>query len=191
MRLQHDHYPTDERLVEELMDILHIAGIQNLGYVLEPCAGAGDIARALAPHARKIVTNDLVHKTADLNMDASKPRFWVNIARPDWVVTNPPYESEILNEILARSLTYSTLGTIMLLRLSFLEPTTKVNPRETLLRGWNDNLRFVIPISGPRPSYTQDGKTDSVTTGWFVWDHSWSWSARGILSPFQFITNWR
>jgi len=53
----------------------------------------------------------------------------------------------------------------MLLRLSFLEPTAKVNPRGPWLAECPPSRLIVLP----RCSYTGDGRTDSVTTAWMIW----------------------
>jgi hypothetical protein len=51
----------------------------------------------------------------------------------------------------------------MLLRLSFLEPTRERGP---WLAANPPDLVIVLP----RISFTGDGKTDSVTCAWMIWD---------------------
>jgi hypothetical protein len=126
----------------------------------------------------------------DYHYDAATDELWQKVARPDWVIGNPPFNQ--LVPILRRSLAHSHLGVAFILRLTALEPACTRSERGELLDEYADNLRYVMPFSGPRPSFTDDGKTDSVTTAWFVWMHGHSWrDFVGIQSPFQFIMNWK
>ena len=83
----------------------------------------------------------------------------------DWVVTNPPYKMPLCRDIVANAVAFARVGVAMLLRLSFLEPTAKVNPRGPWLAS-NPPSRILIL---PRYSYTQNGKSDSCTTAWMIW----------------------
>lgn len=126
----------------------------------------------------------------DYRFNAGGDVLWRLIPRPDWVIGNPPFNQ--LEDILEKSLVNSTVGVAFILRLSALEPACTRSRRGEIMEAWADNLRFVMPFSGPRPSFTGDGKTDSVTTAWFVWMHNHSWKEFiGIQSPFQFIMNWK
>lgn len=126
----------------------------------------------------------------DNHFDAATDALWHNVGKFDWVIGNPPFSQ--LEPILERSLAHSARGVAFILRLTALEPACKRSERGELLDYFADNMRFIMPFSGPRPSFTEDGKTDSVTTAWFVWMHGWSWSNYvGVRSPFQFIMNWK
>jgi hypothetical protein len=191
-----DNYPTHSSLARELAGLLAAAGyIQTFQLAFEPCAGAGQLARPLRVVFSEVFTNDIDKQYGtDFSFDATDSREWRNVPRIDWVITNPPF-SEAL-PIIENALTHAKIGVAMLLRLSFLEPTSTKNkrllyPRSTFWESATDQLRFLVPIGSPRPSFSTNGKTDSVTTAWYVWDQGWSWKQAGIACPFQFITDWR
>jgi hypothetical protein len=78
-----------------------------------------------------------------------------------WTVTNPPFNKAI--EILQYAFKYSTHGVAFFMRLSFLEPTKDRTP---FLLAHPPTQIIVMP----RVSFTGDGKTDSVTCAWFIWE---------------------
>ena len=49
-------------------------------------------------------------------------------------------------------------------------------------------MRHLIVFSQPRPSFTGNGRTDSTTTAWLVWqkDHNLEQGAKLV-----YATNWR
>jgi hypothetical protein len=146
--------------------LAHVPEIQ--GTVLEPCAGDMSIARILsAEGGLKVVTNDIdPQRPADHHSDASDPRF-ATLMAPfiDWVVTNPPYQMPLCTEIVANSLRIARVGVAMMLRISFKEPTAKVNPRGPFLEQHPLARELVMP----RHSFTGNGKSDSATTAWMIW----------------------
>lgn len=68
-------------------------------------------------------------------------------------------------QIVARAYEAARVGIAMMLRLSFKEPTAKVNPRGPWLI-LNPLTRELVM---PRHSFTGNGKSDSVTTAWMIW----------------------
>ena len=133
------------------------------GSILEPCVGGGDIARQLPGDVR---TNDIdPNVTADQHLDAASPSFWAGLGDADWIVSNPPYAQPACRDIVRCAVAHARVGVAMLLRLSFLEPTAKINPRGPWLAECPPSRLIVLP----RCSYTGDGKTDSVTTAWMIW----------------------
>lgn len=126
------------------------------------------------------------------HVDASKLKsWWDTFPVVDWVVTNPPYTTGVLEKVLEASLAYVRHGVAMLLRLSAMEPVIKRGTRGHILQSYADCMRYLMPFSDPRPRYDRTKKgTDSVTTAWFVWDKGWSWKQNGMESPFQFVTGW-
>jgi hypothetical protein len=181
-----DQYFTHEALVSALLEVQPISG-----NVLEPCSGNGHITDTL--HARQstwfVITNDIdVNMRAQYHVDArlSSSPIW-GLGTIDWVITNPPFNAAA--DILFSAWGTARVGVAMLLRMSFMEPTKK---RGDWLQDHADHLRHFIPISQPRPSFTDNGKTDSVTTAWFVWLKDFSWKRdAGIPSPFNFVMRWR
>tara|TARA_R110000824_G_scaffold32908_3_gene106098 strand:- start:10285 stop:10866 length:582 start_codon:yes stop_codon:yes gene_type:complete len=140
------------------------------GVVLEPCAGDGGIARVILDECKPdggVYTNDINEwcNAADSHWDAALDEMQVAIGAVDWIVTNPPYTQPVCRDIVMQSVKHARVGVAMLLRLSFLEPTAKKNPRGPWLKD-NPPSRILVL---PRHSYTQDGKSDSCTTAWMIW----------------------
>src|SRR6266545_2965238 len=150
MRRDLDFYPTVKRLIDALLEHVKIEGV-----IFEPCNGQGHISKYL----NNPITNDIVG-----GFDATKYLWWDKMnPKPDWTVTNPPFSSAY--RIVVNAVNYSTVGAAVLLRLSFLEPTRE---RERFLNRQPPNKLIVLP----RYSFTEDGKTDSVTCAWMIWDKS-------------------
>lgn len=158
-RRKNDFYPTPSGATRALMLDKDIrAGLRDGMSVLEPCVGAGDMARIISDyHAGPLTVSDLDTKwDCDFYADASK-----TIYNPvDWVITNPPFSDAM--DVLKNLYPQAREGLALLLRVSFSEPTQD--------RG--DWLQQTPPskiIHVPRISFTGDGKTDSVHTAWFIW----------------------
>lgn len=180
-----DLYTTERPITEALLERVFIRGI-----VYEPCVGPGHMARVLEEqeHISEVITNDVDRQwPAAYHGDAGEPtaKIWTHWTRPDWVVTNPPFSEAY--QILPLSLYHARVGVAFLLRLTYMEPA---NGRGDWLQQWADKQKYQI-VFNPRPSFTHDGKTDSVTCAWFVWEKGWSWRGAGIGCPFQFVTGWR
>jgi hypothetical protein len=149
-----DYYPSGTRAAAALYG--RLPGIRH---VAEPCVGTGDL---VADSWLDVMwTNDIDHtRQADYRLDAAQRESWLVFPRPRWVVTNPPFSQAAA--ILANALEFATDGVAMILRLSFLEPCAG---REQLLLLRPPTRLIVLP----RMSFTNDGKTDSVTCAWMVW----------------------
>lgn len=159
-RRENDFYPTPEFATKALLENVPIGGI-----VLEPCSGDGDIVRVLKKHPgiEHVTTNDLSwYRHAQYQEDATKQTIY-DMADFDWIVTNPPFSHAY--EILERAHKNAEYGVALLLRLSFLEPTYKRGP---FLFETPPNKLLILP----RISFTGDGKTDSTTCAWIIWDKS-------------------
>lgn len=162
-RRANDWYPTPSWATQMLVDRVMMGG-----FVLECCSGDGAIANALktsTPKAHLVTTNDLDPKwEADYQADATDARWWNShevACRWNWVVTNPPFN--VAAKILPLAVEHAFNGVAMLLRLSYLEPCA-------------GRVRWLVEhpptrlIVLPRISFTGDGKTDSVTCAWYVWE---------------------
>lgn len=148
--------------------------------LFEPCVGDGAIVREL-PLPWWVVTNDVVVREPflpDFLLDARRPESWDAFARLgpfDVVATNLPFD--VAFDIAPHAYAHAEGLLALLLRLSWMEPTEDRGP-------W---LRDHPPTSAivlPRTDYRGNGKTDSVTSAWFLWD-------RGLglqLPPFDFVT---
>lgn len=142
--------------------------------VLEPCCGNLDIVNSFRGdfHTKDLAwqTNDLdVRTPADTHRDACHSSFWYDLPRPEWVISNPPFSCA--GDIVWQALNSATEGVAMLLRLSFLEAARG--------REWLTLRPPSKVIVLPRISFTPDGKTDSVTCAWMIWNQRWS-DDRGV-----------
>lgn len=179
MRRAHDFYPTPAALTAVLLDLVP----EIAGTAMEPCAGNGAMAEALQRGGRLagIKTNDILASYGcTVTSDARDPDAAVWQEAADWVITNPPFTWA--GEILANAWDCAGKGVAMLLRLTFLEPTVA---RAELLQELAPHLSDVIVFGQPRPSFTDDRRTDSVTTAWLVWQKGWDQGAR-----VRFATGW-
>lgn len=181
-RRQHDKYFTPQSAILELPILVPFSASEGL-HVLECCSGRNDIADALVSTMQSpasiadalsgvggatgvVWTNDLfpssdlLNALPDFALDASLPSSWEQFPVVDWVVSNPPFS--IAHEIVPLALEHARVGVAMLLRLSFLEP---VKNRVSFLQAHPPTAITVLP----RISFTDDGKTDSVTCAWLVW----------------------
>lgn len=158
-RRSYDWYPTPGYATRRLVDHATIDGT-----VLEPCVGAGDISNMLQQYslANKIIRNDVdPMREAEFHMDARLPETWAAFPPCDWVVTNPPFS--VASEIVPLAYDHAGIGMALLLRLSYLEPC---KGRGAWLAAYPPLSLFVLP----RISFTGDGRHDSVTCAWMVWD---------------------
>lgn len=141
--------------------------------VLDPCAGEGailDVIQRMLPEAT-IWGNDIDPDRgwppgADATIWAGWEKMRDDLGRPAWVITNPPWS--LAHEIIPHALNTAKVGVAMHLPLRFMEPT---GDREMVLRAYP--WTFQIVLGQPRPSYTEDGGTDSATSFWAVWVKDW------------------
>ena len=172
MRRPNDFYPTPAALTAVLLDLVP----ELAGSAVEPCAGDGAMADALRRSGRLtgVKTNDILAGFGcTTTSDARDLGAAVWQGTVDWVITNPPFTWS--NEILANAWAHAGKGVAMLLRLTFLEPTVA---RADLLQQLAPFLSDMIVFGQPRPSFTDDRRTDSVTTAWLVWQKGWNQGAR-------------
>lgn len=164
MRRKNDFYPTPEFGTQELLRYVpHISGV-----ISECCVGDGAIARVIDGGDRVVYGSDIdPQMNCSFCGDATRQDFWEGMRdlmpeeRIDWVVTNPPFN--VAAQIVPLAYEFADKGIAMLLRLSFLEP---VEDRGAWL---NENPPTKLIVL-PRISFTGNGKTDSVTCAWMVWE---------------------
>lgn len=189
-RRANDFYPTPVRLTEQLLKHVPIRG-----NVLEPCAGDGAIAHVLTKEKgiRQIITNDINKEYCwNLTQDATDPNvamwqrewLWYPYNKPTWVITNPPFNQAAA--ILKNAFNCTGFGVAFLLRLSFLEPATQSDNRAAWLKAHEKNMSDLLIFGSPRPSFTSNGRHDSVTTAWMVWKKEHSGGTN-----IKFITDWK
>lgn len=161
-RRPHDQYFTPASACEVLKR--HWDGWKSADCLIEPCVGRGDIVDAF--QFRPWMTFDIdLAMVANAHADMTQPRSWRGIhsalgSSNCTVITNPPFScaSSIICNALMRDYPVAAL-----LRLSFLEPTKDRGP-------WLAENPPDLVIVLPRISFTGDGKTDSVTCAWMIWD---------------------
>lgn len=164
-RRKHDFYPTPGWATEALFEYCPQFFLASAA--VEPCAGDGAISDVLRKHFADLKTSDIDPlRKVDNICDASTLEVDPDIA----VITNPPF-----NQALTIVRNFVEQGNIcaFLLRLSFLEPT---EARGNWLHRNSPSGLIVLP----RISFTGDGKTDSVTCAWMVWN---------MVSPFGVIVH--
>jgi hypothetical protein len=171
MRRKNDAYYSAQWMTDRLLDHVHIGG-----RVLEPCCGRNDIAFPLMRAGLAVDTNDLDELViASTHGDYLARVFLTSTGeRYDWVVTNPPFKDAMA--FLKKALQESTCGAALQLRLTFLEPT---KDRVEFLRLFPPTTVIVLP----RYSFTGDGKSDSVTTAWMVWDKRPPYTQKLVIAP--------
>ena len=151
-RRLHDFYETPEYYVRLIQQ-----WISSDKVIFEPCAGDHAIAR-FYPVAE---TNDLdPTRPADFHFDAAEP--WPFSKPFDAIVTNPPFKQAfpILQQCLLQD---PVCPVALLLRLSFFEPTRE---RATYLGEHPPSGLIYLP----RYSFTGNGKSDSTTCVWGLWN---------------------
>lgn len=166
MRRPNDFYPTPAWATEVLLDVLDLPST-NISF-FECCDGDADISNVIRARWPRVVwTNDIApmsidqHYQLDAGDEANWIKHWSGRVGHDWVITNPPFNQAAKIVPLAHK--YAQRGIAMLLRLSFLEP---VEDRGAWLNANPPTGMIVLP----RISFTGNGKTDSVTFAWMVWD---------------------
>lgn len=130
--------------------------------VIEPCVGAGDLVGPLREAGHHVVTVDLDRTCeADHHLDMREAASWAQLPPAKWVISNLPFSVAL--EILRHAYEHASVGVAAILRLTFLEPTED-------RADWLDAHPLTKQIVLPRYSFTGDGKVDSVTCAWMIWE---------------------
>jgi len=189
-RIAFDVYKTHSEVTQNLFRIWRPATPFSMNEdmtILEPCSGDGAMANIIqlaVPEAR-VLTNDIrIEVKCNAHLDAtliSSWEHWRDNENVDWVITNPPFKH--VPQILPLAYGFAGMGVAMLLRLTYLEPTSNRS-------GWlkENPPTGIFPISQPRPSFrtskTGAKRTDSVGVAWMVWE-------KGVhTTTVDFITDW-
>ena len=153
-RRKNDAYFTPEKAVNVLLDNHK----KISGNVLEPCCGEGSIVNQLIENGLRCVGTDIA---INPERDATKEEYWKLFNGFDWVITNPPFNCA--HEIIPLAYENCKVGIAFLLRLSYLEPCQ--NRASWLVE--HPPTKIIVM---PRISFTNNGKTDSMTTAWIIWE---------------------
>lgn len=165
-----DQYYTPASAAEMLRRHMEHSGELREGDTIwEPASGHGAIARPFAKY--DIFMSDLDPPDGalmptlkgDFLSDDSVAEIMATfeVDRFDWIITNPPYRqaTDFVHQAMGLS-----IGVAMLMRLTYLEPANKRNPRRDILKDMS--WAGVLP---ERLSFTGDGKKDFTTHVWCVW----------------------
>lgn len=165
-----DNYPTPGWCVKRFLEAVPLP----VGTWLEPCAGDGAIIKAVhevidptklqwtaveirgetIPLLKQVIIDDGVIHADFLNAPISEDNFkFYNVA-----ITNPPFS---LAQPFIERCRYMAHNTVMLLRLNFAASES----RATFMRETQPDI-WVLPN---RPSFVEDGSTDSIEYAWFHW----------------------
>lgn len=181
-RAPQDSYETPPSAILPLFE--HPEGIDPKKYrnILEPCAGSGNILRALrqAGATGRLQAVELYERREAVTsgefslMDIADYIYWDDFRTlyPEWnigtsfdlIITNPPYS--IAQAIIDRAFNIAQPDTViaMLLRINFLASQNR--------REWWESPRRApsrLGILTKRPSFT-GGKTDATEYAWYIWD---------------------
>lgn len=160
-----DDFPSPRWPVHRLLEAYQLPG----GVWLEPCAGEGSIIKAVNEFRSDVIwlANEInpgceSSLLAIPNMHAvavsDARQLTLACAPPAVIITNPPFM--YAEEILERCLSIKSL-TIFLKRIDWC-----TGPRAEIYRQLSPSL-YALPN---RPSFTDDGKTDSSDYAWHVFD---------------------
>lgn len=160
-RIKNDAYYTPPAVAEACVATLpSLAGLN----VVEPSIGRGAFAEACIRAGAYVSGVDI-----DPDCPASD---WMPVTicdfvdwspggnRVDWFIGNPPYKAA--EEHVRHALEHAERGCAFLLRLAFLE-SVKRRPF------WEEHPPSEVWVLDKRPSFTEDGKSDSAAYAWFVW----------------------
>lgn len=162
-RRANDFYATPAWVVQRLLDAVAIK-LPIGGRYLDPCAGDGAIIRALpekdwsAIELRLEAREDLL-----ISLGGREDQLWCPrnaltqelVINHDVIITNPPFS--LAMEFIERYW-YKAEQSFWLVRLGFLAS----EERSTFMRMRTPDV-FILPN---RPSFTEDGKTDSSEYCW-------------------------
>lgn len=195
-RIKNDVYPTEHGIITKVATLM--PELFDQATYFEPCAGRGDLVRAIAKHTSptaKIETADLY--SASINdkgcgqtysyFDARQYEDWEITKQPyDVVITNPPFSDA--PAIATQCWSHTKRYLCLILRLSFLE---QCKDRREFWQDTQDSLVMIAPIN-PRPRFRSDTSgSDNMTCAVFVWDKQHSWKTHNLRSPYQMINDWR
>lgn len=190
-----DTFPTPPWVTRRLVEQRYRQGLQIRGDVLEPCAGDGSIISTIASsHYPQIRDGALRFHAVELrSFEECRPTFglggdlvthdygqdfltWARTTdrRFDTVITNPPFKDALAFAEVALSLLKSGGQLILLLRINWLGG----KERHAFLQTMTPDL-LVLPN---RPSFTPDGKTDSIEYAWWTFPGNGRWTLSDLTS---------
>lgn len=156
-----DKYYTPDWMTRALLEEFpEIGG----GLLFDPCCGDARMARRLQPRFDRLLLNDVAPEEAAeqlapcTRLDACGDELWQQLpARPDWIVTNPPFA--VWSAIAFRAVQHAARVAI-LLRSTCMEPCRD--------RQWLRRFEPSATLWLPRASFDGEGN-DLSPCCWFLW----------------------
>jgi len=162
IRLRLDRYYTPQDVADACVGTLPT--LQGL-HVVEPSIGRGSFALSCEVRGADIAGVDIDPDCPALQLGAVPVEIadfgvWTPARPVDWFAGNPPYAQA--EQHTRRALSMARRGVAFLLRLAFLE-SVKRTPF------WMEHPPSEVHVLDRRPSFTEDGRSDSAAYAWFVW----------------------
>jgi len=145
MRHAYDFYPTPHWVTESILPYLTRGIVWH-----EPACGDGAIVSVLRASNIETTASDIRFGDADFLRDTAKR---------EAIITNPPFS--LAFEFCQRAVKLAP-EVMLLLRLNFLSSQY----RAAWFKQHEPDALFVL---SRRPSFTNNGKTDSTDYAWFYW----------------------
>jgi hypothetical protein len=164
-----DFYATDPKTTADFLNVFDVYGT-----ILEPACGMGHISKILErlDNVKSVVSTDKYDYGYGIGgIDFLETDF---SDKYDVVMTNPPFK--LASEFIKKSLTLSNRHVIMLLRLSFLESSSRYELfKNTPLKEIYVFSRRQGGFKGGK-EFDENGKAGSkmMALAWFVWEIGYS-----------------
>lgn len=171
-RRPQDNYSTPQWCIRILLNYLLFKNEYTYRHIIEPCAGNGNISQVLQQKF-----DSQWHRLLELTQYEIRPETKDNLEnygtikicdylketlpdRANYIITNPPFS--LAKEFVEKSHEVKAAIIYMLLPLSFLGSSGRYN-------FFKEYKPTGIYILSERPSFTDNGKTDSSVYGWIKW----------------------
>jgi hypothetical protein len=174
-----DYFPTPPWATRALFThVLSALCIEKPCNVWEPACGEGHMAAVICEFAREaVIASDVFdygYGVAPLDFLFDAP-----LARPDWIITNPPFS--LACEFTLRALDLAAEGVAMLVRTQWIEG---IGRYEKLFRDRPPSLYAPFVERVPMVKGRWDPNASTATAyAWFVWGKSFSGPSRVFWIP--------
>jgi len=174
-----DYFPTPPWATRTLFRyVLPALGVETIASVWEPACGEGHMAEIVTEFASgQVIASDVFdygYGQAPVDFVNDEP-----LARPEWIITNPPFVAACEFTLRARDL--ASEGVAMLARTTWIE---SIGRYETLFRDCPPALYapFVERVPMVKGRWDPDAST-ATSYAWFVWLNGASGSTRVFWIP--------
>lgn len=170
-RKEADFYPTPPDVTEALMRFLNLP---RNSVVWEPACGDGAMSRILERHVSDVVSSDLRDEPDIYGRPAIDFLSWPEEAddafRPDWIITNPPFN---VAEAFIKHALSITPNVAMLLKSQYWHAARRSKLFEQHPPAW------ILPLTW-RPAFleAERGRSPLMDVIWCVWTAEDVWETR-------------